>query len=138
MPLVYLTRIEHFNASHRLFCAGWTDAQNEAVFGKCANKNGHGHNFVIEVTVKGKPDPETGFVVDLKKLKQVIHSYIINPLDHKNLNLDVPFLKDIQPSIENIAAVLWEQLLPHLPAEVKLHKITLHETERNSCEYTGA
>jgi 6-pyruvoyltetrahydropterin/6-carboxytetrahydropterin synthase len=135
--LVYLTRIEHFNASHRLFRADWTEDQNQAVFGKCANKNGHGHNFVVEVTVKGEPDPETGFVMDLKLLKGIMHNCIINPLDHKNLNLDVPFLKGIQPSIENIAAVIWKELSPRLPESVKLHKIILHETERNSCEYMG-
>ncbi len=135
--MVYVTRIEHFNAAHRLFRSDWSDEKNAMVFGKCANKNGHGHNFTLEVTVKGDPDPDTGYVIDLKRLKEIIHHRVIDRLDHKNLNLDVPFLQNVQPSIENIIACIWQELLPHIPASAKLHRITLHETNSNYCEYFG-
>jgi 6-pyruvoyltetrahydropterin/6-carboxytetrahydropterin synthase len=135
--LVYVTRIEHFNAAHRLFRADWSDEQNNKVFGKCANKNWHGHNFTLEVTVKGSPDPETGFVVDLKRLKEIIREQVTDRLDHKNLNKDVPFLHNVQPSIENVISKIWEQLFPHIPAPALLHRLTLHETSSNYCEYYG-
>jgi 6-pyruvoyltetrahydropterin/6-carboxytetrahydropterin synthase len=135
--LVYLTRIEHFNAAHRLFRSDWTDEKNNEVFGKCANKNWHGHNFILEVTVKGYPDPETGFIVDLKRLKEIIRVYITDQLDHKNLNMDVPFLQDVQPSIENVIQKIWMQLEPHIPSSALLHRIVLRETDSNYCEYFG-
>ena len=136
--MVYVTRIAHFNAAHRLFRADWSEEKNNAVFGKCANKNWHGHNFTLEVTVKGYPDKETGFVIDLKVLKKIINEHIIDRLDHKNLNSDVPFLESVQPSIENVIVKIWEQLIPHIPAPSLLHKITLHETSSNFCEYYGS
>lgn len=136
--MVYVTRIAHFNAAHRLFRADWSEEKNNAVFGKCANKNWHGHNFTLEVTVKGYPDKETGFVIDLKVLKKIINENIIDRLDHKNLNSDVPFLENVQPSIENVIVKIWEQLIPHIPAPALLHKITLHETSSNFCEYYGS
>jgi 6-pyruvoyltetrahydropterin/6-carboxytetrahydropterin synthase len=135
--LVYVTRIEHFNAAHRLFRADWSEEKNNLVFGKCANKNWHGHNFILHVTVKGEPDPDTGFVVDLKLLKRIIRDEITNKMDHKNLNTDVPFLSDVQPSIENIIARIWQELLPHIPAPAQLHRLALHETSSNFCEYFG-
>lgn len=136
-PITYITRKEHFNAAHKLYNPNWTEAQNDAVFGKCANVNWHGHNFDLYVTVKGTPNPDTGFVVDLKQLKKIIQSQIINELDHKNLNLDVPFLKDIMPSIENIIVCIWDRLEPYMPEGCTLHKLTLYETPNNFVEYFG-
>lgn len=135
--LTYITRKEHFNAAHKLYNPNWSEEKNEAMFGKCANHNWHGHNFDLYVTVKGVANPETGFVVDLKQLKRIINEYIIQELDHKNLNLDVPFLKDIMPSIENIIVAIWDRLLPQLPEGCMLHKITLYETPNNFVEYYG-
>ena len=100
--MVYVTRIESFNAAHRLFRADWSEEKNNQVFGKCANKNWHGHNFTLHVTVAGISDSETGFVIDLKQLKTIIKEHITDKLDHKNMNTDVPFLENIQPSIENV------------------------------------
>ena len=108
-PLLYITRKEHFNAAHKLYNPNWTVEQNDAVFGKCANANWHGHNFDLYVTVKGHPNPDTGFIMDLKQLKTLIHREVIEPLDHKNLNEDVPFLKGVLPRIENSASGMWER-----------------------------
>ena len=102
MKTVQVIRRERFNAAHRLFNPNWSDEKNEQIFGKCANKNWHGHNFDLFVTVKGKPNPDTGFVMDLKKLKIILQDNVVAKLDHKNFNLDVDFLKDVMPSIENI------------------------------------
>ncbi len=135
--MVYVTRIENFNAAHRLFRSDWSEEKNNFVFGKCANKNWHGHNFTLHVTVKGELNPDTGFVVDLKILKEIIREHITEKMDHKNLNMDVPFMKDVQPSIENIIAKIWEQLQPLIPAPAKLHRLALHETSSNFCEYYG-
>lgn len=136
-PLLYITRKEHFNAAHKLYNPNWTVEQNDAVFGKCANANWHGHNFDLYVTVKGHPNPDTGFIMDLKQLKTLIHREVIEPLDHKNLNEDVPFLKGVLPSIENIAIAIWDRISSQLPDECKLHKILLYETEQNFVEYYG-
>lgn len=136
-PLLYITRKEHFNAAHKLYNPNWTVEQNDAVFGKCANANWHGHNFDLYVTVKGHPNPDTGFIIDLKQLKTLIHREVIEPLDHKNLNEDVPFLKGVLPSIENIATAIWDRISSQLPDECKLHKILLYETEQNFVEYYG-
>jgi 6-pyruvoyltetrahydropterin/6-carboxytetrahydropterin synthase len=136
-PLLYITRKEHFNAAHKLYNPNWTIEQNDAVFGKCANANWHGHNFDLYVTVKGHPNPDTGFIIDLKQLKTLIHREVIEPLDHKNLNEDVPFLKGVLPSIEHIATAIWERISSQLPDECKLHKILLYETEQNFVEYYG-
>ena len=135
--MVYLTRQEHFNAAHKLYNPNWSNEQNNAVFGVCANENWHGHNYDLYVTVKGIPDPETGFVYDVKKLSQLIKSQVIDKLDHKNLNLDVDFMTGKLCSTENLAIAIWEQLAPHLPGSVELHCIKLYETPRIYVEYFG-
>ncbi|RXK81389.1 6-pyruvoyl trahydropterin synthase family protein [Filimonas effusa] len=135
--MVYLTRLEHFNAAHKLFNPNWSREQNDAVFGVCANENWHGHNFDLYITIKGEVDPETGFLMDVKKLSKLVQEKVIRKLDHKNLNLDVDFLKDKMCSTENLAIGIWEQLEPHLPAQVKLHCIKLYETRRIYVEYFG-
>lgn len=135
--MVYLTRLEHFNAAHKLFNPTWSKEENEAVFGVCANENWHGHNYNLYVTVKGHPHPDTGFVYDVKKLSLLINEQVINHLDHKNLNLDVPFLKGKLCSTENLAIAIWNQLLPHLPDQVQLHCVKLYETPRIFVEYFG-
>lgn len=134
--LVYITRKEHFNAAHRLYNTSWTDEQNEAFFGKCANKNFHGHNFDLYVTLKGYADPQTGMVMDLKKLKDVIKTRVVDKLDHMNINEDVDFMRGQLASIENIVVAIWEQLEPYIE-NGKLHCIKLVETERNYVEYYG-
>ncbi len=135
--MVYLTRQEHFNAAHKLYNPNWSNEQNNAVFGVCANENWHGHNYDLYVTVKGIPDPETGFVYDVKKLSQLIKSQAVDKLDHKNLNLDVDFMAGKLCSTENLAIAIWEQLAPHLPSSVELHCIKLYETPRIYVEYFG-
>lgn len=138
MKTVYITRRETFNAAHKLYCEDWSDEKNLEVFGKCSNKNWHGHNFVIYVTVKGVPNPETGFVINLKDLSEIINDEVIEPLDHKNLNLDVPFLKGIMASTENIAVQVWDRIkIPIEKAGGVLSKIKLVETENNFVEYYG-
>src|SRR6476646_6557644 len=132
--MIYLTRKEHFNAAHRLFNPKWSDEKNEATFGKCANKHFHGHNYNLFVTVKGKTDPDTGIIVNLKELSQLINSKIIDKLDHKNLNLEVDFLSGIIPSTENMVKAIWRELKPHI-AGCELHSIKLFETENNYAEY---
>jgi len=136
-PVIYVTRKAHFNAAHKLFNPKWSIEQNDAVFGKCANANWHGHNFDLYITIKGRPSEDTGFVMDLKQLKVLIENEVIDLLDHKNLNKDVAFLKDILPSVENIAIGIWNILSPQFPEGVKLHKVLLYETERNFVEYFG-
>lgn len=134
---VYLTRRVTFNAAHKLWVAEWSDEKNYAVFGKCANKNWHGHNYELFVTVSGAPDPMTGFVMDAKELKSIIKREVTETLDHSNLNLDVPFLsKKIQPTTENLAIAIWKQLEPHIKG-CKLHCIKLVETENIFVEYYG-
>jgi 6-pyruvoyltetrahydropterin/6-carboxytetrahydropterin synthase len=135
--MVYLTRIEHFNAAHRLFNPGWSKDQNESVFGKCANENWHGHNYELYVTIKGDPDPDTGFLFDVKKLSEIVKEHVIEKVDHKNLNMDVGFLSGKMSSTENLAVGIWQQLQPHLPREVQLHCIKLYETPRIYVEYFG-
>lgn len=135
--MVYLTRQEHFNAAHKLYNPNWSNEQNNAVFGVCANENWHGHNYDLYVTVKGNPDPETGFVYDVKKLSQLIKSQAVDKLDHKNLNLDVDFMAGKLCSTENLAIAIWDQLAPHLPSSVELHCIKLYETPRIYVEYFG-
>ena len=135
--MVYITRIEHFNAAHRLFNPNWTREKNEEVFGKCANENWHGHNFELYVTLKGEPNPDTGFVFDVKKLSIIVQQHVIDKLDHKNLNLDVEFMAGKLCSIENLVIGIWEQLVPHLPQDVMLHSLKLYETPRIFVEYYG-
>jgi 6-pyruvoyltetrahydropterin/6-carboxytetrahydropterin synthase len=135
--MVYLTRVEHFNAAHRLFNPGWSKEQNEAVFGKCANENWHGHNYELFVTIKGEPDQNTGFLFDAKRLSELIKEHVIEKVDHKNLNLDVDFLQGQMCSTENLAIGIWKQLQPHLSSPVQLHCIKLYETPRIYVEYFG-
>ena len=136
--MVYLTRLEHFNAAHRLFNPDWTPEKNEEVFGKCANANWHGHNYELYVTVKGQPNPGTGFVFDVKRLSLLIREHLIERLDHRNLNVDVDFLQGKMCSTENVAIACWNELRPHLPEGVELHCIKLYETPRIYVEYFGA
>lgn len=135
--MVYLTRRLTFNAAHRLWVEAWSKEQNKAVFGKCSNKNWHGHNYELFVTVKGKPNPYTGFVMDAKKLKDITKKIIVDYLDHSNLNLDVPFFpQHLQPTTENLAIVVWNELKPHL-TDCELHCIKIKETENIYVEYYG-
>jgi 6-pyruvoyltetrahydropterin/6-carboxytetrahydropterin synthase len=135
--MVYITRIEHFNAAHKLFNPAWSREKNEEVFGKCANENWHGHNFELFVTLKGEPNPDTGFVYDVKKLSIIVKEHVIDKLDHKNLNVDVDFMKDKICSIENLVIGIWNELVPYLPAGVQLHCLKLSETPRIFVEYYG-
>jgi 6-pyruvoyltetrahydropterin/6-carboxytetrahydropterin synthase len=135
--MVYLTRLEHFNAAHKLYNPSWSREKNEQIFGKCANENWHGHNYELYVTVKGNPDPDTGFLFDVKQLSKLINEYVIDLLDHKNLNVDVAFLQGKMCSTENLAIGIWNQLAPQLPESVRLHCIKLYETPRIYVEYYG-
>jgi 6-pyruvoyltetrahydropterin/6-carboxytetrahydropterin synthase len=135
--MVYLTRKEHFNAAHKLFNPSWSKEKNEEVFGACANENWHGHNYDLFVTIKGNTNPDTGFLFDAKKLGAIIREQVIDHLDHKNLNLDVPFLHNKMCSTENLAIAIWQQIEPFLPKEVQLHCIKLYETPRIYVEYFG-
>ncbi|MBA3705104.1 MAG: 6-carboxytetrahydropterin synthase, partial [Bacteroidetes bacterium] len=121
--MIYITRREHFNAAHKLFNPNWTEEKNNEVFGKCANPNWHGHNYNLFVTVKGKINKDTGYSVNLKELSIIIRTHVTDKIDHKNLNLDVPFLKDMMCTTENLAMIIWQQLEPHLPGNVQLHAI---------------
>lgn len=135
--MVYITRIEHFNAAHKLFNPNWTKEKNDEIFGKCANEMWHGHNFELYVTIKGTPNPDTGFVMDAKRLSKIIKEEVVEILDHKNLNVEVDFMKDKLCSIENLIMGIWEQLLPHMPENVKLHSLKLYETPKIYAEYFG-
>lgn len=135
--MVYLTRVEHFNAAHKLYNPNWDEAKNEAVFGKCANENWHGHNYELYVTVKGQPDADTGFVFDVKRLSTIIQEHVIEKVDHRNLNMDVDFMKGKFCSTENLAIGIWNELVPHLPSTVQLHAIKLYETPKIYVEYFG-
>ena len=135
--MVYITRIEHFNAAHKLFNPAWSKEKNEDVFGKCANENWHGHNFELYVTVKGEPDKETGFVFDAKRLSAIIKERVTDMLDHKNLNVEVEFMQGKICSIENLIIGIWEQLKNSLPASTQLHALKLYETPRIFVEYFG-
>ncbi len=135
--MVYLTRRVRFNAAHKLWVDEWSEAKNFEMFGKCANKNWHGHNYHLYVTVKGRPDPTTGFIMDVKKLSRLIHATVVDKVDHSNLNLDVDFVpKGLQPTTENLVILFWQQLEPHLEG-VQLHCIRLYETENIYAEYYG-
>lgn len=136
MPLVYVTRRVHFNAAHRLHNPNRSDEWNRRVFGKCNSPNWHGHNYVLEVTVVGEPDPETGYVIDLSELKRIVEEKIVSKCDHANLNLDVDFMQGIMPSTENFVVAIWRELEPELPSG-SLNVVRLYETERNMAEYRG-
>ena len=135
--MVFLTRIEHFNAAHKLYNPSWTHEKNETVFGKCANENWHGHNYELHVTVKGEVSADTGFVMDAKYLSSLIKQFVLEELDHKNLNLDVSFLKDKMCSTENLSIAIWDQLTSRLPGNIQLHSIKVYETPRIFVEYFG-
>jgi 6-pyruvoyltetrahydropterin/6-carboxytetrahydropterin synthase len=135
--MVFLTRIEHFNAAHKLYNPHWDREKNEAIFGKCANENWHGHNYELHVTIKGEVAADTGFVIDAKKLSGIIKEFVLEELDHKNLNLEVSFLQGNMCSTENLAVAIWQQLVPGLPQEVQLHCVKLFETPRIYVEYFG-
>lgn len=138
--MVYVSRKEHFNAAHKLYNPNWTEEKNQEVFGPCANANWHGHNFELIVTVKGKPDPETGFVVDLKRLSTLVKEEVIDKLDHKNLNLDVDFLAGKMASCEVLVTEIWNILEPAVATITdsgRLHSLKLYETPRNFVEYFG-
>jgi len=136
--MVYIQRRETFSASHRLYNAAWSEERNEAVFGKCSNRYGHGHNFQLIVTIKGTVNPETGFVMNLVDLKEIMQHEVIEHVDHRNLNEDVPFLKGIMPSTENLAIAFWKRLEPAIAAKgAVLHGIRIIETENNFVEYFG-
>lgn len=137
--MVYVNRIEHFNAAHRLYNPAWSAEKNTEVFGPCANEYFHGHNFELTVTVKGEPDPDTGFVIDMKKLGGIIKRDVIQKLDHKNLNMDVDFLKGKLASCEILVMEIWKILEASLAeiTEARLHQIRLAETPKNFVDYYG-
>ncbi len=136
--MIYLTRRERFNAAHRMFRPEWDDEKNKEIFGKCSNPNWHGHNYTLYVTVKGELNPETGYVVNLKTLSKIINEKIVEKLDHKNINLEVDFMKGMIASSENLAIAIWQQLEPHIKKlGIGLHCVKIEETENNIIEYFG-
>lgn len=137
--MVYLTREEHFSAAHRLSISEWSEEKNKAVFGKCANQNFHGHNFLIKVTVKGEPDPQTGFSMNVTDLSDIMKDKIIERFDHKNLNLDVPDFLTRQPTCENLCIVIWELLEEEITKNTNalLHQVRVYETPRMYVDYYG-
>ncbi len=136
--MVYLTRVEHFNAAHKLYNPDWSEEENRTVFGKCSNANWHGHNYELHVTVKGEPHPETGFIFNAKTLGSLVKEVIIEKIDHRNLNLDVDFMKNKFTSAENLAIGIWNELQPHIAKEgATLHGIRLYETPKIYVEYFG-
>ncbi len=134
--MIYLTRKEVFSASHKLYNPVLSEEQNYEIYDKCANKHGHGHNYVIEVTIAGEIDPKTGYLFDLKLLKQIIRDEIISKVDHKHLNYDVDFLSGVIPTAENLVVAFWNKLKDKIPVGI-LYSVTLHETENNKVEYKG-
>ncbi len=134
---VTISRKAHFNAAHRLFNLNWNDEKNFQVFGKCSNPNFHGHNYELIVSITGEINPDTGFVMNLDELKQIIQEQVDDYLDHKNLNLEIPEFSDLNPTVENISVVIWNRIREKLDAKLKL-KITLFETPRNFVEYSGS
>jgi 6-pyruvoyltetrahydropterin/6-carboxytetrahydropterin synthase len=135
--LVYLTRRYEFPASHRLFNPAWDEAENARVFRQCNNPNGHGHNYDLEVTVMGTPDDRLGMVVDIYQLDQLVQRFLLDQVDHKNLNVDVAFLQGVIPTAENIVRAFWQELSPHIPHPARLARLRLVETRNNAAEYWG-
>ena len=136
--MIYLTRRERFSAAHRMFRDDWSDDENYSVFGKCSNPNWHGHNYVLYVTIKGMTVPETGFVMNLTELKKIINEVVINRLDHKNINLEVDFMKGKIATTENLAIAIWNELEPHVKNRgAILHCVRIVETENNYVDYYG-
>ena len=135
---VYISRRARFNAAHKLYNPDWSDEKNHEVFGKCANANWHGHNYELHVTVKGVPNDDTGYCMDMKTLSDLIKEFVEEPLDHKNLNLDVPWMKGKRASTENLIIEIWNQLeKPIQEYNCSLHKLRLYETENNYADYFG-
>ena len=137
MTRVRVTRRVHFSSAHRLHREEWSEAKNAEVFGDCSNPNWHGHNYEMDVTVSGPVAADTGFVMDLKDLRDVVESLIVRDVDHRNLNLDVPWMEGIIPSTENFVVAIWNRLKDRMPNGVKLERLVLWETPRNSVEYAG-
>ena len=133
---VTVCRTEHFNAAHRLHNPAWPDEQNQRIFGRCNNPNYHGHNYNLTVRLTGEIDPETGYVYDMKRLSDLIKREVLDRYDHRNLNLDTAEFRDLNPTAENMAVVIWQRLRPHLAAALAL-SVTLYETDRNFVEYHG-
>ncbi len=134
--MIYITRKAHFNAAHRLYNNKWTEEKNREVFGKCASPNWHGHNFDLFVTIKGQPDPETGFVMNSKKLGNIIKEHVVDQVDHRNLNKDVDFMADTIPTVENFITAIWDKLAPHIEG-AQLYRLQLWETRKFYAEYYG-
>ena len=137
MPRVRVSKRLHFAAAHRLGREEWSEERNARVFGQCSNPNWHGHNYELDVTASGEVDRETGFVVDLKALKALVQERVIDELDHRNLNLDVGWMKGLNPTTENLVVAIWGRLADAMPAGVRLERLVLWETPRNYVEYTG-
>lgn len=137
--MIFITRRERFNAAHRLFRRDYTDEKNLEVFGKCSNPNWHGHNYILYVTVKGEVNEETGFLINLKELSKVINQHVIEKVDHKNINLEVDFMKGKLASTENLAISIWDELeVPLQRLNAMLHSVKIYESENNIVEYLGS
>ena len=136
MPQVSLSRRVHFSAAHRLAREEWSDEENRRVFGECAHPNWHGHNYEVVATVKGLVDPDTGYVIDMKELKEIMSEEVVDRYDHRNLNLDVEDFQSLNPTAENIVGVIWNRMRKRLDPSLEL-TVTLFETERNFVEYDG-
>jgi 6-pyruvoyltetrahydropterin/6-carboxytetrahydropterin synthase len=134
--VVYITKQVEFSASHRLYNPDFPDKKNWKVFGICNNPNGHGHNYTLDVTLAGEPDPQTGMIIDLKHLKEILDDLVIDKLDHKNLNLDVDFLRGLVPTVESLVIRIWEQLDGRIPG-CRLHELVLYESRTNFARYLG-
>ena len=137
MPRVLVTRSVHFSAAHRLHRPDWSEERNREVFGACANPNWHGHNYELDVTVEGEVDPETGYVLDLKRLRDLVEEAVVEDVDHRNLNLEVDWMRGVNPTTENLVVAMWHRLAPRMPGDAELVKLTLWETPRNRVEYSG-
>ena len=134
---VYITRQVHFNSAHRLYNPTKSLAWNQKKYGLCTNPHWHGHNYVLEVTVRGRSDPETGYILDLAELKKILHRAVVDKCDHRNLNDEVDFLHGLIPSTENLVIAFWNEIEPHLPGAATLHRVRLYETPRNFADYYG-
>lgn len=137
MPQVTVTRRLHFNAAHRVHNPALSDAENQAIFGKCNNPNWHGHNYMLDVSITGEPDPRTGYVIDLAVLKRIVEREVVDKVDHRNFNLEVDFMRDVIPTTENIVVQMWGVIQPAV-APARLTRLVLWETPNNYVEYTGA
>lgn len=136
--MIYLTRRERFSAAHRMFRQDWSDEKNREVFGKCSNPNWHGHNYILWVTIKGDPDKERGFVMNIDTLKKIIQEKVILEIDHRNINMEVSFMKGKIATTENLAAAIWNELATAIEnAGARLHCVKIEETENNTIEYYG-